>query len=502
MSCQEFENEFDLLVAGELDDAGDARLRAHAASCPHCQRELAWLDAVHADLDEYATAATRGIPEVDLVDGVMATISRPVEVKFEKRPRRLWAMAWAGLAAAAILVMGAWLAVSLVPTQPVSPTAGGPQETQSPDAVETVATPPGEVEVAVLPSVSPQDVLNGVRGALTDSVAAGSTFEATQAPDLATLSLDDVIKKRLDAKSDGNAYAELRQWATLTPEEALAVLDDADASPEAIAGAAAALGGETAEQFLISVIGHLPEEPYLRLQLAEVYLDNPEQANKVAQYLADLKALDPDNALVCYLEAKLCLDSGDIEGALAAFEEARELKEASAYALQAAACGEEALAEAGLDADAAQVLTALTAGGEEYDFLCDLGSDLLEYAEQCVEIGDLASAQAIFDAVHRLGLQVEEGAAFALEQLAGLDLQRVAVEGLREFYATVESVEGIEQVAEQALDLTAGFEDLVAFFDFLNGLLVADADAEFWTSISDVILQVGDLMAGDYLKEE
>jgi tetratricopeptide (TPR) repeat protein len=211
--------------------------------------------------------------------------------------------------------------------------------------------------------------------------------------------------------------------------------------------------------------------------------------------------LDPDNALAYYLEAKLLLEAGDTEGALAALEQARQLEEASAYSLQAAAFREQALEQSGLAPEAAKTVTALTAGIDEYAFLMDLSDDLLESGQTFLAAGDIQTAQEIFEAVHQLGTQLEEGASLLQEKLAALDIQRAAINVLEGLYTAIQSVEGIEFLTTQAIDLTVALGEIGNFFTALDELFLGEGSTGFFTMISDVILMQGDLTLFDYLDQ-
>ena len=146
-----------------------------------------------------------------------------------------------------------------------------------------------------------------------------------------------------------------------------------------------------------------------------------------------------------------------------------------------------------MEPEAARMVASLTAGIDENNFLCQLAGDLLEYGQGFLSENDSATAEAIFKAVEEFGRQVEGGAAFSQEQLAGMDIQIQALGGLGQFYTTVESADGVASVTEATNALTIKVEDVAGFFVALDELFLKPMTTEFWNMVSGIILGSGDI---------
>ncbi|MBN2308368.1 MAG: hypothetical protein JXR94_05320, partial [Candidatus Hydrogenedentes bacterium] len=506
-------DEEDLLafIEGRLDAAAAARVRRWIDSSDDSRRQYDWVKGIYEELHALGNAAVADAPGVDLVDDVMAAVNGAGFGEAPPRHRRAsvrrlrWLWVGAAAAAAVLIALGIlwqW-GPSEQPGAPVPTQARVPQAPAGP--VEPAAPAGDEVRLAQHEAFEPLKVrFQESKKRLQDLDAerpAKAVFESTVPPDLSSLSIDDIIAARKSAGSDGTEWARLRQWATLTPETAAALAASPDTTPAVALGAAQGLPAEAAEELLFTVVGHLPDDPYVRFALARAEASQAEPPADALSEVDRLRSLDPDNALSYYLEAKLLLDAGDTEGALAALALAAELDEASAYSLESARYREQALVESGLAPESAHVLTALTAGMDEYNFLCDLSDDLLEYGQEYWEMGDVQAAQQIFEAVQQMGEQIEQGAALAQELLAALDIQRAAVDVLEGLYTALESVTGIEALTADTIDLVSGLEEIGSFFAALDELLFGTGDTSLWTMISDVILQEGDLTLFDYLEQ-
>lgn len=481
------------LIQGSLDSGEAVEVRALIETDPAYGGEYAYLAALAEDLDVMRRKAERGVPAIDLVDSVMATVhgadaAEPKVVPFDQKRRRA-KLFWVAAAAALAAVIG------LVAYQSVRPGPGeaGPRIAR-PAIPEQHGDPGSEpveeqsFEVAKSTLATQLDRL----AEQTGKTAGTDELEEVSGPPLADVSMQDILDARREAGEGG--WQQLRKWASLTPEEAAEIIASEDVAMPAVVGAAVSLEPADAQQALLTAIGELPEDPYVRFAFVQVGAQAPETAQP--ETLGEVQALhelDPDNALSYYLEAKLLLDEGNLEGALEALAQARELEGASAYSLQAAKYQEQALIERGLEPDAARMLAAMTAGMDEYDFLCDLGDDLLEYGQAALDAGQPESAQEIFESVQRMGVQLESGAAMLQEQLAALDVQQMANVALEGLYVALESVEGIEALTVQTWDLVAGLQHVEDFIAALDQLFLGKGESGFWNTVADIILLRGDL---------
>lgn len=494
--CEQHEADLAVLLDGALDEQAAARVQAHLAACPTCRDEYAWWETAAAELEAIGRTAEAEAPEVDLVDAVMAVVQGREHVREPLVAPRVRRWTWVSLAAAA----GVALVCGLVLYSRFSGQEAPEEESvlQARGEVPPVTAPSGQEIAPVKKSISQFDMARKGLPHPRRVEDVEEPLEATRPPDLAALTVSDVVRVRAAFGDDEQAWATLMQWATLTPEQAAEVAASADAVPDAVVAAASLLSPGQAEQLLLTLVGSCPDRAYIRLELAKAYSAEGRMGDEVLAQLEAMRELDPANALPYYLQARRCLKEGDLEGALAALSEARAMEEATTYSLEAAAAREQALLAAGAEPDTARALAAFTGGMREYDFLCDLGNDLLQYGLRYVELGDLGSAQRILEAVHELGSQVQEGAVFAQEQLAGLDIQRAVADVLSGLYQALESTAGLEELQRLTSDtmrLVTDLEGIRQFFESLNSLFTAQTEEDFWRSFSDAVMQVGDLMA-------
>jgi tetratricopeptide (TPR) repeat protein len=499
------------LLEGELGPDDAKRIEALIASSEPYRREHAWLKAAYADLDAMGRAFSAKSPQVDLVNAVMATVAeaeRPKKVASidaERARRRERGRTWLGVAAAAAIVF-ALLGYAVLKGMSTHDATGPGLEqlTQNP--------PDAPGNQSVEPTPDPDTVLAGTRQQFMDKYKefrddfntpdASESVEPTESPVLDAPSIGDIVTARREASGDSRGISRLVQWASLKKEQALDLAQSQNSTPQVIVGAAQSLTGQEAAQILLTAVGQLPDDPNARLELAKAFDEAPEAGSEgqALEQLPSLYALDPENALPYYLEAKLRLEQNDLAGALEALRIAEGLPRASAYSLESAIAKAEALIASGLPADEARLVSALTAGMDQYNFLCDLGKNLLEYGQDYMAAGDYDTARGIVEAVQRLGQQAEQGANFSQEQLAGLDMQAAAIDVLEEIYTAIEYYEGIGQLTTQTRDLVASIDQLGGFFDALDQLFFSEGSSDFFNMISGWILQSGDLDIFTYLQ--
>lgn len=488
------------LIEGTLDDQGRERLRRAVECDPVCREECAWFQQAQEDLEAMGDVLVAIIPAVNLVGPVMEAVARikaeskvvSLKIPRPRRPTRVVASyAWA-LAAALLFLLGAGLYYTLT-------RAGEPSPQQR------MAEPVRPAEPYALPGTGILREFDDTRGKLPETpprmelarpqeAVKPEESEGTPKTMLAALTLEDVIAARKDAATDSAAWARLRGWAHLQPEEAQTIVLAADEPTEAVVGAAQAMKAADAGRYLFEAVGHFPKDPYVRMELAKTYLEEPEtpkNKNMDAQ-LSALHELDPDNALTYYIEALALLREGDPAG-IELLAQARELDSASAYPLTAAKYREQALVAGGMDPDVARVLTALNSGVDEGDFLRDIANELLQYGQSYEDQGDLQTAQQVYEAVRQLGLQLDTGAQLSQEQLAALDIQRAAAEMLGEVYTLLGDTESLEALESYAVDLVSDLRRVVDFVNSLNEMFSQPLDLPWLVEMAGRILTGGDL---------
>ncbi|MBI4558356.1 MAG: zf-HC2 domain-containing protein [Candidatus Hydrogenedentes bacterium] len=485
------------------------QFQAHLQGCVACRREVAALLELCQDLEWLGDRTRRQTSPVELVGPVLLAVrQRDAAVSttdFGKSygAKWRWWLAATSLAAALLIT---WFGPRLV--SPEKPATGElpiarsgenrPLPNPTPDAGDHRA--PTET---YSPSKQRLELAKKHLPETTGGRPSGSEgLEATVAPQIQSVTIQDVINARKQALTDPAARARLRQMASLTPDAAREIAQNETASPEAVAGAAQALSTEEAQAALLRVVGHYPDRAYLRYALVQQTQAQPAAADtpKITEaQLSTLRDLDEDNALVYYLEALSHLEAGDVAGALTALETASRLDKASAYTLEAALAREQSLVAGGMDPQAARVATAFTAGDDEYGVLCDLGNKLLQYGRYYAESGDLATAQRIAEATQQFGQQLDDSALFAQERLAGLDIQRAAIDILEGIYEALGSGDGIETLVAQTMALVNGFQEWQNFFNNLDEVISEATDDRFVGFLADLILRQGDLNILDYL---
>lgn len=463
----------------EMDDAG----------------ALAWMRALMGDMDRLAATARAQAPSCDLVDQVLRTVSEgetaePAKVAAFPARRRagVWGrVAWYAAAAAAVALMLGGL-YQMTRQRDGSEDlerqlagAEGGAESGSPDPEGTWG--PGESVDRTLASAR-ETVL--VEGAQTGAL------EEVDPPDVSAITLADVIATRRAGSADPDEMARFGRWASLSREDALAIVQSPEADVRAVLGAVASVPPSEQESYLLMAVGALPESAPARFMLAQNQVAYAADPGEAYAQLDTLAGLDQQNALPYYLQAKILLDANDVEGALGLLDEARGLPTATAYSLDEALFREQALIASGMDEEAARVLAAFTAGDAQHEFLCALSEDLLHYGRFFAEEGDYATAERIYQSVQRFGEQLNQGATLVADRLAGLDVERAAIEGLTELYAVLGSTEGIEALTTQALDLFAGMDGIGAFVQAVEGFVTTTSDPDLWSRLAARVLEGGE----------
>ena len=515
-ACDRYRDDLMALFEGALTAEAESALLRHIEACPACRAEHEWLAAVGADLEAVGDAMVTEAPQVDLIDGVMAEVARlkagtatssPKVVPFGASARRFRPWVWVGAAAAAAAAVLVFWAAGFRITKttdtvpgPTVVQAPGPQDEQPGPTVvqvgrrgrlgarpapERAATHEGD---STQPGSVDSDDLDRHRWGRTVPIEMETTA-------LAALTVDDVLAARRDAITDPGARAQLAQWASLTVEKARELAASGDTPLGAKVGAAQALPPEEAEPVLLAALAASPSDPYVRYKLAGAYAasEEAESSAKAVEQLTILGESEPDNALLQYQVAVELFGQGDVAGAMAALEQARELETATAYTGAASRQRVEALVASGMDPELAGILTALTAGAEQYSDLVELGQQLLGYGREQEELGDTELAQGIYESVYEMGTQVAAGASYSAEELAGLDLQQDAIEVLSGFFEFLQLPDSLGILTEQTNQLVSAFEAVGQFFEELDAYFAQQIEHSFIGRIADAILNEGDL---------
>ncbi len=500
-TCETYREDLIALLSEELEGEARAALQAHLEGCPGCRDEYRALAVLAEDLEAIGQARTAGLPEVDLVDAVLSAVrheaSRPPAdtprvVPFERPARRAdrrrlsWSYAAAGMAAAAVLVL--YIAGYRI-TRP----AEQPQPTTQVERPASTHTSPDQgTQQARIQET--QTALTALQE-LIPPPARGDA-EPTETMDaVAALTIDDVLTARREALTDPESREQIAQWASLTADKARAIINDAQASDEAKAAAAEALPPDERTSALAAAANSAPANSYLRYRLATAYAKStdPERRRQAVAELDTAVSLDPQNALFQYELAAQLFQNGDMAGALAALDAARQLEGASAYSSDAALNQQQALMASGLPEDMAGILAAFTAGSRQYAELVALGEQLLQYGQEQEALGQVDIAQQIYEAVNQFGSQVTDNATYSGEALAGLDIQNSAIEILSGLVSFLQQPQNLAFITESTTQLAQALTSVGEFFQNLDGLFQQPMDSDLITWLTDSLLQNGDL---------
>jgi tetratricopeptide (TPR) repeat protein len=464
-SCETYQDQFVAWLEGSLDREAQEQLMRHVTDCPECREEVAWMKELGGELESIGDDIAAAMPEIDLVAAVMAEVSGQAEpapkvvVLDDYRKPRIWVAAGSMLAAAAAFLVVFWVAGGrdyVVPqTTPMAQVSPGLPPTHGPAAQSQTSAVQSEAQTqeTQTPAVETQEPQ-------TDTQA--PEFAQTEAPELKTLTLAQITA---DTRNAANPRAAAARFATLDADTARKVATAADATPEAIVGAAASMDPAEARIYLAKVVEQDPTNPYYRMQLA---MASGSEGMVSDTDLAAVTDLDPENALPHYQLASNAFKKGDASNGFAYLGEAGGLKSATAYSRTAAACREKALEKSGAEQSAAQVAAAANMGSEEYRQISQLAQSLLEQARAYESQGDYESAQKLYDAVDGLGSQLAAGAESSGEEMAGLEAQRGATDGLQAMYQQLGNVQDEDGASKRAAALTAAVQTLTTFLGEVN----------------------------------
>lgn len=496
---------FDAQV-GEVSLVADimAAVAASRKSDSEVERPFA---RVAMELNGLGTALNAQMPEVDIVEPVMeridsATHAQPNLTPFRARPavaearmvsrhRHVWPglLGWA--AAAAVCAVSGWVYLGtrtgLQPGEYLAHHTPGTttvsQGNGEPPLGEVI--PFSEGEAASTPGITPGE----------NTPASGNV-----SPSRAPLTLQDAINaRRKDLLSQGNDFALL---ASLTDEEASALLKKMDLSLEAVLGAAQFLSTDEAIAVLRAAIAEHPDDPNLKYALALSLDGNPDATDERIQQLTQLAAADTGNSLPQYMLAADYFERGDMAQALDALGKGSAYTEASAYALESARQREAALVASGLDSDTARFLALSTTGNGEYENITTLRNELLDYGAHYEEIGEYETAQQIYNAVNQLGQQLYEGADMAVEQQYGLETQQdaiLAIQGIAEIFQQPETV---ALLGETLGMLASGIVDVTQYISARQQMVTNSANSNQldWTAFLNHVMNNGDLNVSGFVR--
>lgn len=472
-------------IDGSLDDLATARLRKRLDSDPRLQEEVEALRAVHDSFLAVGHDLQRQVPAIDIVSDVMSRVSNSrrqetsededfsvLETALEglgkhvraaspevdlrgdvmravansrrldqkvsllnqrvqarqraKMQARNW-MIGAAAAALVLVMLSVWLIAPGGPNSrvPVNNQLAAMQQ-QSHNLREQLKARREEQPASTLaPSggwrKSPRaDAATTTDAPMSEDVEASPVVRAP-------LTLREAQELRREAVLNELKREEFARVASLTPDEALAVLKQRPITPSAVMGATQFLTAEDAVSVLEEAIAQNPDNAYLRAALASRHNELEQREAQLAD-LDSWSELDPENGLPLFQKADALFAAGDYAGAMDALLAAEGRPYASPYPLETARYHQAALEANGMDAGVAAYFAAGVAGSEEYGQLTALQQRLLAQGEALEQAGDLEAAADVYDSVRGLGDQVTNAATLPNVMQAGYETQLASVD--------------------------------------------------------------------------
>jgi tetratricopeptide (TPR) repeat protein len=476
----------DAYTSGGAATLADVSVEPMLAQTAKAYREL------FEDLDNLGAQRAAQVPTIDITQDVLGRVRelaalknvvplqrnpRPLTTAMPPRKRATWWRVVVPLATAAALAIALWPALQrMMPAE--TPTDLLAQNDGQFDPLQPDDSPLNE-----LPLFTPNAADQG------DSVDETGVDEAASSTPSKALTAQEILnQKRAQLFGPESVKNRLDVLASLTQDQARNLIATQDLDLAALLGAVKFLPREEAIAVLLDQLKNNPDNPYLRYALANEMGIDPAARDQLAAW----SQLDPGNALPFYMDARILLEQGDLEGALALLQQASALEQAYPYSLLNAQSHEQALLASGMDADAARLLAATTGGTQEYSDLSGLAQQMLQYGEYYEGLGDYETAQALYNAAHNFGLQMDQGASFANERLAALETQQSALGSLQGLYEILGNEENVQVMLDSLQILTLGLNELYQVFDQQNQLFNG-TDLSAILTIAGTILLSGDL---------
>lgn len=495
VECKTFKSGLDQLIEGNLDEAGRIRLGEHAAACDDCRHEWEWFNEIEMGLGAIGDALASDLPEINIIDSVLAAVGEargPKIVPFEApkiRTRTFPIRALAGMAAAAAVAIFVWTYSDKSELNTTSEVPSLQAKNETPRVSESVpASATSDPTQAFTPTGKPGEI-----DRLAPPPARVRPVSRVADQELG-LSRESVLASYRESLRGGDTLDDLLEWARLKEEQALNLASNEDTPTSVLIGAAQSLSGEEATTALLTAIGRMPEDPYLRYRLAMAYESDGIGSDALTAYDA-LADLDSENGLGYYGRALELLrqDSPNLAAAMDALTLAGSFESASAYGLEAARYREEALIANGTDPDVARMLSAFSAGQFENAEITGMAAEMMEMGRLYEDSGDTTTAIAIYRAVLDLGQQLDVGADLTQERLAALEIQQTAVDALQPILLALNASEESEALEAESNALVASIEVLGDYIQNLDLLFAGDIDSMLLILITNLILEAGDL---------
>lgn len=496
-------------IEGNLDAASASRVKLCIENDPVCRDEYDSMLALMRALENTGDAVAKHVAQtpIDILDAVMREVASKERAaereRFRQRstapvePQR--APLWRMLAiAAGFTVVAALIWQTQRPTVPTGPQ--NPPVIAKAQTTSTPTTPNDDVEPKDPATAAPSAIMTmmaQLEERINKDARPAKEMAQTTAPELSSLTPQDVLSIRRLASVDPEAQAKLASLARLTETQARAIATKEDASPAALMAASRALPTDEGQALLLVAMGKYDAQVGAGTGSAlnsDGTAPAPSDLTDPKQILAP-ESVDPAKEYQAALDS---LASGDLTAALALLEEAGKLPYPPENAIESANERAAAYEALGTNPTAARLLAALTIGTDSYSALTDLGTELINAGNELAAQGDLVSAQRFYEAALEFGNQVETSNV-ANERLAGLDIQRQAIEVLEPTYTAAADSTAMESLTLEAEGLTVEVDEVAQLFSALNELLMTEVSDGLLNQLSDVILLYGDMRLFEFL---
>jgi hypothetical protein len=289
-------------------------------------------------------------------------------------------------------------------------------------------------------------------------------------PENTPSTMDILNAQRAALMNDARALASLAEWASLSPDAAMAAIEKLGFSSDAILGAIPFLDPDAARGLLQAAVGRDPQNPELRAALAQ-NLAEAGRYDESRQQLAAWSQLDPNNSLPVFMDSQLLFAKGDTQGALARLYDTTNYSGLNTYTLGTARQHETILRASGMPQNSAATLSAIAASNGDYNYLLDLGRGLIYQGKNFASNGDYTNAFDTYHAALELGRQLEDQAPFMNEAVAAVLLQQEALDALELVRQAAQlSPDAIEYLGQATYDLINSVSQLSQIYVAANEL--------------------------------
>ncbi len=426
-------------MEGQLAPAQRQQVKQHLAQCGECRLELERISEV-VHLLETAACDFEQRTSIDVRADVIKNIRAAGPARAARRDRVIiaprpvlspafWKLGWAVAAALAVFVV--WLQfqpeVGDRPTGPIEIASPAPDTDVLQPPSTTDSPPPVEVDPVPAPvPVQPPPIPFVPLEPPVEEPEEEPPPEGFRIPKFAEVV--DALKDSLDQNEE--AIQQLAEWMELSEDEARRLLEENPGDPAIAYTASQVLPREEALAAMEEAADQAPDQPLVFVQLASLYAQDPADSDAALDSLAQVGALDPENGLADYLQARLLLEKGDVEGARTALSEAGNKPYLDNYDRERNQYEAATFAQRGFDAGSAALLASAVPDDGYYSDLNGFAQEAIDYGYALTESGKFELARELYQAVGKLGERMYNDAFFTNAAILGVEIQRMALDAL------------------------------------------------------------------------